>query len=116
AHRRPALRARQCVRANNIGVSGQTLGVCMTALRGMRVVELAEGVSGEYCGKLLADFCAEIVKVERIRAGSPTRSMAPIVGHDGGVERSALFAYLNTNKESVELDLASSAGLDALRT
>jgi crotonobetainyl-CoA:carnitine CoA-transferase CaiB-like acyl-CoA transferase len=88
----------------------------MTALRGMRVVELAEGVSGEYCGKLLADFGAEIVKVERIRAGSPTRSMAPIVGHDGGVERSGLFAYLNTNKESVELDLASSAGLHALRT
>ncbi|WIM85782.1 CoA transferase [Candidatus Mycobacterium wuenschmannii] len=74
----------------------------MSALTGFRVVELAESVAGEYCGKLLADFGAEVIKVER-PGGSPTRAMAPIVG-EGGPECSAVFAYLNTNKRSVVID------------
>ena len=37
----------------------------MGALKGLRIVELAEGVTGEYCGKLLADFGAEVIKIER---------------------------------------------------
>lgn len=74
----------------------------MSALTGMRIVELAESVAGEYCGKLLADFGADVIKVER-PGGSPTRAMGPIIG-DGGPERSAVFAYLNTGKRSVILD------------
>jgi crotonobetainyl-CoA:carnitine CoA-transferase CaiB-like acyl-CoA transferase len=72
----------------------------MSALTGIRIVELAESVAGEYCGKLLADFGAEVIKVER-PGGSPTRAMAPLVGDGDGPERSAVFAYLNTNKRSV---------------
>ncbi len=79
----------------------------MSALTGIRIVELAESVAGEYCGKLLADFGAEVIKVER-PGGSPTRALAPLVGeNDGSPERSAVFAYLNTSKRSVvvtELD------------
>ena len=67
----------------------------MSALNGLRIVELAESVAGEYCGKLLADFGADVIKVERPGCGSPTRAMTP----------SSLFAYLNTNKRSVELDV-----------
>ena len=78
----------------------------MSALTGFRVVELAGSVAGEYCGKLLADFGAEVIKVETPGWGSPTRAMAPIV-RDVGPEGSALFAYLNTNKHSVELDVTS---------
>src|SRR3954468_5249792 len=66
----------------------------MSALNGIRIVELAESVAGEYCGKLLADFGAEVIKIERRQTGSPTRAMTP----------SSLFAYLNTNKKSVVLD------------
>ncbi len=66
----------------------------MSALSGVRIVELAESVAGEYCGKLLADFGAEVIKVERLGTGSPTRAMTP----------SSLFAYLNTNKKSVIID------------
>ena len=87
----------------------------MSALTGIRVVELAGSVAGEYCGKLLADFGAEVIKVEAPGGGSPTRRMAPIVGHDVqgvGCESSALFAYLNTNKRSVVLDGASTERLD----
>src|SRR6266540_7476284 len=86
----------------------------MSALRGFRIVELAEGVGGEYCGKLLADFGAEIIKVERPGTGSPTRAMAPVIDPGEGVETSGLFAYLNTNKKSVALDLGAAADLELL--
>jgi crotonobetainyl-CoA:carnitine CoA-transferase CaiB-like acyl-CoA transferase len=83
----------------------------MSALTGIRVVELAESVAGEYCGKLLADFGAKVIKVEVPGRGSRTRAMAPVVGDD--CEGSALFAYLNTNKYSIELDVT--AAVDAER-
>src|SRR3984893_5850788 len=86
----------------------------MSALTGIRIVELAESVAGEYCGKLLADFGAEVIKIECPDRGSPTRAMAPIIGDGGGPERSALFAYLNTNKRSVGIDLSSAADIDKL--
>jgi crotonobetainyl-CoA:carnitine CoA-transferase CaiB-like acyl-CoA transferase len=75
----------------------------MTALQGITIIEIAERPAGEYTGKLLADFGAEVIKVER-PGGAPTRHMGPFK-HD----ESALFAYLNTNKKSVVLDLADAA-------
>ncbi|MFC0203727.1 CaiB/BaiF CoA transferase family protein [Novosphingobium soli] len=69
------------------------------ALAGLLIVETAERVSGEYTGKLLADLGAQVVKVER-PGGAPTRGMGPF--REG---ESALFAYLNANKQSVVLDL-----------
>ena len=81
----------------------------MTALKGMLIVELAERVCGEYCGKLIADFGAEVIKVER-PGGSPTRAIGPFKNGLPGAERSTLFAYLNTNKKSVVLDLATPEG------
>jgi crotonobetainyl-CoA:carnitine CoA-transferase CaiB-like acyl-CoA transferase len=74
----------------------------MSALTGIRVIELAESVAGEYCGKLLADFGAEVIKIEAPKRGSATRAMAPVLAD--GCDGSALFAYLNTNKRSVVLD------------
>lgn len=73
----------------------------LTALTGFRIVELADTVAGEYCGKLLADFGAEVIKVEAPQ-GSRTRAMAPVLAD--GPEGSGLFAYLNTNKRSVVVD------------
>lgn len=84
----------------------------MSALTGIRVVELAETVAGEYCGKLLSDFGAEVIKVEAPERGSPTRAMAPTIAE--GPEGSAVFAYLNTNKRSVALELASETGVERL--
>lgn len=86
----------------------------MSALSGIKVLELAESVSGEYCGKLLADFGADVIKVERPGCGSPTRRLDPLAAGEADGEHSGLFAYLNTNKCSVTLDLTSDAGIDAL--
>jgi len=86
----------------------------MSALNGIRILELAEDVRGEYCGKLLADFGAEVIKIEAPGRGSPTRQLGPFVDSGPEAERSILFAYLNTNKRSVELDLESAAGSGVL--
>ncbi|MPS69075.1 MAG: CoA transferase [Novosphingobium sp.] len=83
------------------------------ALEGLTVIEVAERVSGEYTGKLLADLGAEVIKVER-PGGAPTRAMGPFAAGE-----STLFAYLNTNKKSVVLNLADAADrkvLDRLLT
>ncbi|GAA0304099.1 CaiB/BaiF CoA-transferase family protein [Sphingomonas oligophenolica] len=76
----------------------------MTALVGLTIVETAERVVGEYAARLLADFGAEVIKVEP-PGGSPTRAMGPHVNGE-----SVPFAYLNTNKKSVMLDLDAEAG------
>jgi crotonobetainyl-CoA:carnitine CoA-transferase CaiB-like acyl-CoA transferase len=85
----------------------------VTALKGLRIVELAESPAGEYCGKLLADFGAEVIKIEGPH-GSPTRALTPMVSDADGNETSGLFAYLNTNKKSVDLDLGLAEGVDRL--
>jgi crotonobetainyl-CoA:carnitine CoA-transferase CaiB-like acyl-CoA transferase len=86
-------------------------------LVGLRVLELAEGVAGEFCGKLLSDFGAEVIKLERPEGGSPTRRLGPfkqgLEGAEPG-ETSGLFAFLNTNKVSVALDVESPAGAATL--
>lgn len=86
----------------------------MSALNGVTVLELAETVGGEYCGKLLSDFGARVIKIERPGCGSPTRQLGPFADGKQGLERSGLFAYLNTSKHSVELDLASDSGRETL--
>lgn len=86
----------------------------MTALSTTKVLELTKSVSGEYCGKLLSDFGAEIIKLEDPAAGSPTRQMAPLAAAGDDLERSGLFAYLNTNKRSVGLDITNDLGKETL--
>jgi crotonobetainyl-CoA:carnitine CoA-transferase CaiB-like acyl-CoA transferase len=87
----------------------------VSALSDLRVLELSSDVAAEYCGKLLADFGARIIKVEPPGTGSQTRMIGPSAAGGEPLESSGLFAYLNTNKQSVVLDPASTAGLKALR-
>jgi crotonobetainyl-CoA:carnitine CoA-transferase CaiB-like acyl-CoA transferase len=87
----------------------------MSALSGIRVLEVAETVSGEYCGKLLADFGAEVIQLEPPDRGSPTRGLGPFGPGEETGERSGLFAYLNTNKLSVAVDLDAEVGRAALQ-
>ena len=63
-----------------------------------------------YCGKLLADLGADVLKLEQPRVGDPSRRQGPFPNDVPHPERSALFLYLNTNKRSVTLDPSSEAG------
>ena len=79
-------------------------------LAGIRVVELATVVAGPGTGRYLADFGADVVKVEP-PDGDPTRRM----GWTGPGERDAYFWKLvNRNKKAITLDLKSQAGNDDL--
>ena len=69
------------------------------ALEGMRVLELATGVSGSYCGKLLAGLGADVIKLEP-PGGDTTRRAGPFPGDLPHPERSGLFLHLNTGKRS----------------
>ena len=71
------------------------------ALSGVRVAEFGTGRAPAYCGKLFADFGADVVKVEP-PGGDPDRAMAPLIDIGGGRRESAVFAWLNTNKRSVD--------------
>jgi crotonobetainyl-CoA:carnitine CoA-transferase CaiB-like acyl-CoA transferase len=87
----------------------------VSALKPFKVIELAESVAGEYCGKLLSDFGADVIKLEKPGCGSPTRRLGPFASEGAAEERSLLFAYLNTNKSSVTLDLSTPAGVARLK-
>ena len=77
-------------------------------------MDLTHHVAGPYCTKLLADFGAEVIKVEHPQ-GDAARSLPPFAGDDPHPERSLLFAYLNTNKKSITLDLKSPTGISLLQ-
>jgi benzylsuccinate CoA-transferase BbsF subunit len=84
------------------------------ALEGVRVIELAEGVSGPYCGKLFADFGADVIKVEPPHRGDVTRVWGPFPNDEPHPEKSGLFFFLNTNKRGITLDVSSANGREAL--
>ena len=86
----------------------------VSALGALAVLELAESPCGEYCGKLLADFGATVIKLEKPGCGSPTRRLGPFAPGATAPESSGLFAWLNTNKRSVALDVTTTAGGAAL--
>ena len=86
-----------------------------SALSGMRVIDLTEGLAGPFCTRLLALFGAEVIKVERPGVGDRARRLGPYFGGIPGPDRSTVFAYLNANKRSLELDLDSDGGRRALR-
>jgi len=79
------------------------------ALEGVRVVEYATMVSGPYCGKLLGDMGADVIKVEP-SAGDPSRRSGPFPDEAKHPEQSALFLFNNTSKRGVVLDVTTREG------
>ncbi len=73
-------------------------------LDGVRVLELATDVAGPFTAKLLADFGAEVIKVEP-PGGDPARAHGPFPDDQPDPEQSALFLYLNANKRGLVADL-----------
>ena len=85
------------------------------ALSGVRVLDLTHYVAGPYCTKILADYGADVVKVERPSLGDRARDMGPFPDDKPHAESSGLFLYLNTNKKSITLNLKSLAGVGILK-
>ena len=79
-------------------------------LEGVRVLELGGHISGPFCSKLLADYGAEVVKVEPPGLGDPARHLGPFAGDDPHYEKSIPFLYLNTNKRAITLDIETATG------
>jgi crotonobetainyl-CoA:carnitine CoA-transferase CaiB-like acyl-CoA transferase len=85
------------------------------ALDGVRVLDLSHTIAGPFCGKLLADFGADVIKVERPPAGDPARTIGPFYHDEPHPEGSAVFLHLNTNKRGITLNLKSAEGLGIAR-
>ncbi|MBM4335381.1 MAG: CoA transferase [Deltaproteobacteria bacterium] len=79
-------------------------------LSGLCVLELGQMVAAPYCGKLLADLGADVIKIERPRVGDGARRRGPFPGGVPHPEKSGLFLYLNTSKRGITLDLETEAG------
>jgi benzylsuccinate CoA-transferase BbsE subunit len=84
-----------------------------TALEDLRVIELANEC-GVYCGKLLVGMGANVIKVER-PGGATTRSIGPFLHDDPHPEKSLQFAYHNTGKKSITLNIETKDGKEVFK-
>ncbi|MBL7176411.1 MAG: CoA transferase [Desulfobacteraceae bacterium] len=80
------------------------------ALSDLKVLEFGNLASAPYCSKLMADLGAEVIKIEKPGQGDKARSREPFAGNTPGMEKSGLFAYLNTNKFSLTLNPDTTMG------
>ncbi|PBN41520.1 CaiB/BaiF CoA-transferase family protein [Sphingobium sp. D43FB] len=86
-------------------------------LAGIRVLELARILAGPWCGQLLADLGAEVIKVERPGSGDDTRHWGPpFVMSDGGDNLGAAYFHsANRGKRSIAIDITIPEGQAAIR-
>jgi crotonobetainyl-CoA:carnitine CoA-transferase CaiB-like acyl-CoA transferase len=89
-------------------------------LSGIRVLDLTRLLPGGFCSQMLADFGAEVIKVEDTGAGDYIRYAPPLyevedetAGADEGATRSSLYLSLNRGKRSIRIDLKSKRGQEA---
>ena len=80
----------------------------MGALDGLKILELGQVVAAPFCGAILADMGADVIKVES-PSGDSLRNMGPL--KDG---RSMWYLVENRNKRSISIDLKNAAGCKVL--
>ncbi|MBE0481353.1 MAG: CoA transferase, partial [Dehalococcoidia bacterium] len=85
------------------------------AMEGTKVVEWCQMVTGPYCGKLIADLGAEVIKIEPPRTGDAARFCGPYPEDIPHRERSGLFLYCNTNKLGITLEVTSATGREIFK-
>lgn len=81
----------------------------MTALTGLRILDLTRLLPGPFCTQLLADLGADVIKIEEPGTGDPARTARPLQDGTG-----SLFLLINRNKRSVALNLKAPEGRDLL--
>ena len=80
------------------------------ALNDVQVIDLTWYISGPYCTKLLGDYGADVIKIEKPGEGDPARRFPPFLNDEPNPEKSGLFLHLNTNKKGITLNLKSNEG------
>lgn len=85
-----------------------------TALDGIRIVDLTQGIGGPYATKLIAESGAEVIKVEP-PGGDYARRLGPFPGDQPHHDKGGLFIHLNGSKKSVTLDITTDSGRAVLR-
>ena len=61
----------------------------------VRVIDLTQTTIGPFCTRMLGDYGADVIKIERPGTGDPARAMPPFFNDEPGIERSGLFLFLN---------------------
>jgi crotonobetainyl-CoA:carnitine CoA-transferase CaiB-like acyl-CoA transferase len=79
------------------------------AMDDIRVLDVSQGIAGPFCAKILADFGADVVKVEPL-GGEMGRTMGPFFHDDPHPEKSLFFLLLNLNKRGATLNLETKTG------
>jgi len=85
------------------------------ALSDVKVLDLTRLIAGPCCTKLLADYGADVIKVEKPGEGDPARRMGPFLEDDPHPDKSGLFLHLNTSKRGITLNLKSETGRKIFR-
>lgn len=80
-------------------------------LDGLQVLDVTRYIAGPFCTKLLADYGADVIKVEKPGEGDGARRMGPFPNDVPDPEESGLFLYLNTNKRGITLNLKTETGV-----
>src|SRR5208282_4667095 len=84
-------------------------------LDGIRVIDFGRYVAGPYCAALLADFGADVIRVEK-RQGREDRTLISLGENpDGAPREGAIFLQMNRNKRSLTLDPGTAAGRAVMR-
>lgn len=84
-------------------------------LAGIRVADFGRYIAGPFCAALLADFGADVIRVEK-RDGREDRTLIPLSQADDGSPREgAMFLQMNRGKRSLTLDPTSAAGREVVR-
>ena len=81
-----------------------------TTLRGVRVIEWGNLVSAPFCGKVLGELGADVIKIEPPAVGDEGRTRGPFPGGVFHPEKSGLFLFANLNKRGITLNVESNEG------
>lgn len=84
-------------------------------LEGVRVLDLSRVLAGPWAGQMLADYGADVIKVERPGSGDDTRAWGPPWWGEGEQRVAAYFLCANRGKRSLAIDIASPEGIARVR-
>ncbi|MEY4726626.1 MAG: Formyl-coenzyme transferase [Pseudomonadota bacterium] len=96
-------------------MTGLTRASAPKPLAGVRVLDLSRVLAGPWSGQMLADYGADVIKVERPGVGDDTRTWGPPWWGEGDGRVAAYFLCANRGKRSIAIDIASAEGIAQIK-